>query len=82
MNLILWIVFGALVGWLASLLADVNQPHGKSCIYVGIAGAVLVGAIVHATGHGSLNTLNLYSLLAAVVGAIAALYFYFRRFQP
>ena len=42
MNIILWILFGALVGWVASLIMKTDAQQGALMnIIVGVVGAVL-----------------------------------------
>ena len=41
MNIILWIIFGALAGWIASMIMGTNAQMGALAnIIVGIVGAV------------------------------------------
>jgi uncharacterized membrane protein YeaQ/YmgE (transglycosylase-associated protein family) len=72
MGLISWVIFGALAGWLASKL--MGDPQGRGCltnIVVGIAGAVLGGAIVTMiSGNDWVTHFNLPSLAVAVFGSI------------
>jgi uncharacterized membrane protein YeaQ/YmgE (transglycosylase-associated protein family) len=67
-----WVIFGALAGWLASKV--MGDPKGRGCltnIVVGIAGAVLGGAIVTMiSGDDWVTRFNLPSLAVAVFGAI------------
>ena len=47
MNPIAWIVFGALAGWIAGRLYGDDRPEGCiTNIVIGIAGALLGGAII------------------------------------
>jgi uncharacterized membrane protein YeaQ/YmgE (transglycosylase-associated protein family) len=71
MNLILWLVFGALVGWLAGLV--MNDRAGTPLnIVIGIIGA-LIGGLV--TGYSTItqNVFNLTSLLVSFIGAVILL---------
>ena len=46
-NLILWLLFGALVGWLASLVMHTDAQQGALLnIVVGIIGAALAGWLI------------------------------------
>ena len=76
MNFIVWIIFGALAGWIASLIAGTNRQQGCLIdIIVGIVGAFLGGFIFQTLGVGPKVTgFNLPSLLVAVVGAVVLLF--------
>lgn len=71
MGIILWIVFGAIVGWLASLVMNTDSQQGPLLnIVVGIIGAFLGGFIMNSFGASGVSGFNLYSLLVAIGGAI------------
>lgn len=71
MGIILWIVFGALVGWIASLIMKTDAEQGAVLnIVVGIIGAVLGGWIMSFLGQTGVTGFNLYSFIVALVGAI------------
>ena len=75
MNIILWIIFGALAGWIASLIMKTNQSQGLLMdIVVGIAGAFLGGFVFNLFGATGTTGFNLYSLFVAIVGAIVLLF--------
>ncbi len=74
-NFILWILFGALAGWLASLLMKKDAQMGAVAnILVGIVGAILGGYIMNTIGAAGFTGFNLYSLLVAIGGAIVLLF--------
>ena len=55
-NLILWLLFGALVGWLASIVMRTDGQQGALLnIVVGIVGAVVLLAIVNLVRRGSVR---------------------------
>lgn len=70
LGIIVWLIVGGIVGWLASLIMRTDAQQGILLnIVVGIVGAFLAGLIL---GGGTINegiTLEsfLYSLLGAVV---------------
>lgn len=68
MEIILWIVFGALVGWVASLVMN-TQGGLVWDIVVGIIGAVIGGWVMSITGERAVSGFNLYSFLVALLGA-------------
>lgn len=72
MSILGWIILGWLAGWIASLLLNKRQGCVMNVI-VGIIGAVVGGAVFSFLGHSSVMTLNLYSLIVAVVGAVILL---------
>jgi uncharacterized membrane protein YeaQ/YmgE (transglycosylase-associated protein family) len=68
MGIIIWIIFGALVGWVASIL----MGGGSGLLWdivVGIIGAVIGGFIMSLFGQGGVGSFNLYSFLVALLGA-------------
>lgn len=68
MGLLLWIIFGALVGWVASKV----MGEGGGLIWdiaVGIIGAVIGGFVMNLLGEGGAGGFNLYSFLVALLGA-------------
>lgn len=75
MNIILWIVFGGVAGWIASkvMKSDANQG-AIGDIVLGIVGAIAGGFIMSFFGEPGVTGFNLYSLVVAVVGAIAVIF--------
>ena len=71
MNVLLWIILGAIAGWLASLIMNTDSEQGPVMnILVGIIGAFLGGFIMNQFGAPGVSGFNLYSLLVALGGAI------------
>jgi uncharacterized membrane protein YeaQ/YmgE (transglycosylase-associated protein family) len=73
MGLILWLIIGGVVGWLASIVMRTDAQQGIFLnIIVGIVGAFLGGLVF--TG-GSINNsgLSVYTFLTSLVGAIVLL---------
>lgn len=68
MGIIIWIVFGALVGWVASLVMRTNQNLLWDII-VGIAGSVLGGVVMGFIGKSGVQGFTFYSFLVALLGA-------------
>lgn len=76
MNIIVWIIFGALVGWIASIIMRTNAEQGALAnIVVGIIGAFIGGAVSRALGGPDVSGFNLSSLIVAIVGAVVLLFF-------
>ena len=71
MGIILWIVFGGIVGWIASLVMKTDSQQGILLnVVVGIIGAVIGGWIMGVVGQGGVGGFNLYSFIVALLGAI------------
>jgi uncharacterized membrane protein YeaQ/YmgE (transglycosylase-associated protein family) len=75
MGLVTWIIFGALAGWVASMIAGTNQRQGCFLnIVVGVVGAFIGGLIMEfLTGSDFSFSFNLRSFGVAVVGAVLLL---------
>jgi uncharacterized membrane protein YeaQ/YmgE (transglycosylase-associated protein family) len=73
MNFILWLVIGALAGWIASMIMKTNAEQGLLIdIIVGIIGAFIGGYVVSFFGVDPDANL-IMSLVTAVIGAIILL---------
>ena len=73
MNLILWLVIGGVIGWLASIVMRTDAQQGILLnIVVGIAGAFLAGLLLNG-GTINNNNFSLTSLLASFLGAVVLL---------
>lgn len=71
MGIIAWIIFGALAGWLASIIMGNNARQGLvGDILLGIVGAVVGGFLMNLLGAPGTSGFNIYSLLVAIGGAI------------
>jgi uncharacterized membrane protein YeaQ/YmgE (transglycosylase-associated protein family) len=76
MGIILWIILGAVAGWLASIVMRTNAQQGIFLdIVLGIAGAIVGGLIMNLLGASGATGFNLYSLFVAFVGAVALIGF-------
>jgi uncharacterized membrane protein YeaQ/YmgE (transglycosylase-associated protein family) len=76
MNIILWVLFGALTGWIASIIMGTNEEQGPVAnIIVGIIGAFIGGAVGRMLGGSGVSGFNLGSLLLAVLGAVILIFF-------
>jgi uncharacterized membrane protein YeaQ/YmgE (transglycosylase-associated protein family) len=74
-NLLIWIIVGAIAGWLASIVMKTNASQGLVMdIIVGIVGGLIGGWLLTALGIGGAVTgINLGSILTAFIGAIGLL---------
>ncbi len=77
MSIIAWIVFGALVGWIASILVGTDSSQGGIAnIFVGIVGAFIGGFIMSLIGKSGVTGFNLYSAVVSIIGAVVLLWLY------
>ena len=75
MGIIAWLIFGALAGWVASMIAGTNQRMGCFLnIVVGIIGAFIGGFLYSLlTGTEFVASFDITSFLVAVAGAVILL---------
>lgn len=76
MNLIIWLVIGGIVGWLASIVMKRDGQQGILLnVVVGIVGAFLAGYLISPlVGVGTINSgLSIGSFLVSLLGAIVLL---------
>jgi len=81
MGLLSWVVFGALAGWVASIIVGRNNRQGCLMnIIVGVAGA-FVGGFLSDTlfGQAVMFTWSWRSFAVAVLGAVILLVIFSRR---
>jgi uncharacterized membrane protein YeaQ/YmgE (transglycosylase-associated protein family) len=74
-DIIAWIVLGAIAGWLAGLLVSGDEGLGViGHIVLGIVGALVGGFLANALGFGSGreggDIVNLQSVIVAIIGAV------------
>lgn len=71
MGIIIWLVVGGVVGWLASIVMRTDAQQGILLnIVVGIVGAVIAGFV---TGANINNVITVTSFLYSLIGAIVLL---------
>lgn len=74
MNIILWIIFGALAGWIASKIMKTDAEQGAIAnIIVGIVGALIGGWVAGALLGMSYDTFSIGGLLVAIGGSVILL---------
>jgi uncharacterized membrane protein YeaQ/YmgE (transglycosylase-associated protein family) len=79
MNFIIYLIAGAVVGYVASLIMKTNSQQGPLVdIIVGIVGAILAGYVVSPLlGIGTINdAITIPTLLVSIVGAVILLWLY------
>ena len=74
-NIIAWIVLGAIAGYIAGMLVKGDERWGViGHIVLGIVGALVGGFLANALGFGSGreggDVLNIQSVIVAVIGAV------------
>jgi len=78
MNLIIWLVVGGVVGWVASLIMKTDAQQGLVLnVVVGIVGALIGGWLLSPmVGAGTLNQgdFSIPGLLVSLVGAVVLLF--------
>ncbi|MBX4186810.1 MAG: GlsB/YeaQ/YmgE family stress response membrane protein [Candidatus Doudnabacteria bacterium] len=77
-NIILWIIFGGLAGWIATIIVGNNASFGiAGNVVVGIIGAFIGGWIADKMGIGGKpgadRPTNFISFIIAIVGAVCLL---------
>lgn len=75
MGWLAWIVFGAIAGWIASMIAGTNERQGCLLnIVVGVVGAFIGGFLYNLLTGNSLDFgFNIRSFVVAVIGAVILL---------
>lgn len=77
MNILVWIIFGALTGWIASILMKRDGQQGAiGNIIVGLIGALIGGFVMGQFGGQGVTGFNLSSLLVAVIGAVILIFIF------
>ncbi|MBU6299320.1 MAG: GlsB/YeaQ/YmgE family stress response membrane protein [Alphaproteobacteria bacterium] len=76
MSILGWIIFGLITGFIASKIVN---DRGEGCflnIALGVAGAVVGGAMFSFLGEPVFFHFSLWSMFVAVLGAVIVLYIY------
>ena len=76
MGIIIWLIVGGIVGWLASIIMKTDGQQGILLnVVVGIIGALLAGFIISPlVGVGTINSgLSVGTFLVSLVGAVVLL---------
>lgn len=75
MGIILWIIFGALAGWIASIIMKTNQQQDTGYdIILGIVGSVVGGFLMGTIGQSGITGFNIESLIVAVIGSVIVIF--------
>lgn len=71
MNYVAWIIFGAIAGWIASIIMRTDAEQGAFLnIIVGIVGALIGGFIMNKLGGNGVTGFNISSLIVAIIGSV------------
>lgn len=73
MDIILWIVLGAVAGWIAGMIMSSDRGVIED-IVLGIIGAFVGGFIFNSLGQPGVTGFNIYSLVVAVIGAVVLIF--------
>lgn len=76
MGIIVWLIVGGLVGWIASMIMGTNAQQGIILnVVVGIVGALIGGWLIGPLlGAGSINEgLTVMSFIVSLIGAVLLL---------
>ena len=73
MGIIMWLIVGGVIGWIASMIMRTDAQQGIFLnIVVGIVGAFIGGLIISGGNFGQTG-LTLYSFLVSLLGAVILL---------
>lgn len=71
---VLWLIYGGIAGWVASIFMRKNAQMGIFAnIVVGIVGSYLGGWIAFRLGYGSFSIFDFRGMLVAIAGAMLLL---------
>ena len=74
MEFVMWILFGAMAGWTASLLLRTNEEQGLFFdILIGVIGALVGGFVMNILGNPGTGSFTIYSLVVAMLGSVILL---------
>ena len=73
MNILLWILLGALAGWLASVFMKSNNGM-LGDIVLGVVGAFVGGYVINFFKKTGVTGFNIYSILVATLGAVVIIF--------
>ncbi len=75
MDFLLWVILGAVAGWIASIIMKTDAQQGLlGDILLGIVGAFIGGFVFNMLGASGATGFNFYSLLVAIIGAVILIY--------
>lgn len=81
MGLLSWIVVGLLAAWIAGMISGRPMEGCLPKIVIGVAGALLGGALARAAGYEGIGEFGLRSIALAAIGATLLLLLLGRRIR-
>jgi uncharacterized membrane protein YeaQ/YmgE (transglycosylase-associated protein family) len=86
MNILIWIIFGAVVGYIADMLDKTVQLSWAERLFIGIVGSIAGGTLATFLTTGTFDIavasgFDLVSIVVAVIGALLAL-FAWKKLKP
>jgi len=76
MGIIAWLVLGLIAGFIASKLVNNSGQGVLMDIVLGVIGSIVGGFLFSVFGAAPVTSLNIYSLIVAVMGAVVVLWLY------
>ena len=76
MGIISWIILGLIAGFIGSKIVNRQGQGFWLDIALGIVGALVGGFLFDLFGASGVTGLNIYSMIVAIVGAVAVLLIY------
>jgi uncharacterized membrane protein YeaQ/YmgE (transglycosylase-associated protein family) len=76
MGIVSWIIPGLIAGFIGSRIVDRQGQGFWLDIALGVVGALVGGFLFSLFGASGVTGLNIYSMIVAVVGAIAVMLIY------
>jgi uncharacterized membrane protein YeaQ/YmgE (transglycosylase-associated protein family) len=76
MSIFAWIILGLIAGFIGSKIVNKRGEGLVLDLVLGIVGSIAGGWLFNMFGASGVTGLNLYSLVVAVVGAVAVLVVY------
>lgn len=73
MGIIAWIVVGLIAGLVARWIVGDDRSGCLYTVAVGVLGALIGGALMHAAGKKGINDFDLRAILVAALGAVLLL---------
>lgn len=74
LGILIWIVFGGLVGWIASIIMGTNKQMGIIAnVLVGVAGAFIGGFIMNYFSKAGITGFDLRSFGVALLSSVILL---------